>query len=97
LEGSANEGVNLLSIGYKYNMRKVLCFICTYNVGLTITSSIYKAKWLDNNGNTMSCQIPHLDIISKYFQYSNAINKHNHVGQFLLQLEKHWIMEDGYF
>jgi len=25
------------------------------------------------------------------------IDKHNHVYQFLLQLEKHWVTEDGYF
>jgi len=35
--------------------------------------------------------------MSEYFQHSNAIDKHNHVRQFLLQLEKHWITEDGYF
>ncbi len=62
-----------------------------------VTSGFYEATWLDNNGNTMCHQIPHLHILSKYFQHSNAIDKHNHVHQFLLQLEKHWVMEDGYF
>jgi len=97
LTGSASEGVDLISVGYKYNSRKVVCFISTYNAGSMIPSSYYEATWLDNNGNTMCHQIPHLQIISKYFQHSNAIDKHNHVCQFLLQLKKHWITEDGYF
>ncbi len=97
LTGSASKGLDLLSVGYKYNSCKVLCFISTYNAGLTIPSSYYKVMWLDNNRNTMCRHIPHLQIISKYFQHSNAIDKHNHAHQFLLQLEKHWIMEDGYF
>jgi len=97
LEGSASEGVDLLSVEYKYNSRKVLCFVSTSNVGSTITSSFYKARWLDNNGNTMSRRIPCPDIMSTYFQYSNTIDKHNHACQFLLQFEKHWVTEDGYF
>jgi len=97
LEGSASEGIDLLSLGYKYNSRKVLCFISTNNVGSTMTSSFYEATWRDNNGNTMSHQIPCPQIISEYFQNSNTIDKHNHVRQFLLELEKHWITEDGFF
>jgi len=97
LTGSVSKGVDLISVGYKYNSRKVLFFISTYNAGPMSPSSYYKATWLDNNGNTMCLQIPCLQIISKYFQHSNAIDKYNHVHQFLLQLEKHWIMEDGYF
>jgi len=62
-----------------------------------ITSSIYEATWHDNNGNTMCCWIPCPQIISEHFQHLNTIDKHNHVSQFLFQLEKHWIMEDGYF
>jgi len=53
LEGSPSEGVDLLAVGYKYNSRKVLCFISTYNVGSTILCSFYEATWLDDNGNTM--------------------------------------------
>jgi len=97
LEGSSEDDINLLVIGYKYNSKKILCFVSTKNVGSTEPTCYYEARWLDKNGNTMSRRVPRPKIINDYFSHSNAIDRHNHVRQFLLRLEKHWKTEDGYF
>ena len=97
LEASAVDGMDLLAIGYKYNSRKVLCFVSTKNVGSTEPTCYYEARWIDKNGNTMSRHVPRPKIIDDYFTHSNTVDKHNHVWQFLLCLEKHWKTEDGYF
>ena len=58
------------AIGYKYNMKKVLCFICTENAGHTMPGKPYEAKWLDDNGRMASRQIPRPHLLSKYFEHS---------------------------
>jgi len=97
MEGTTENGIDLLAIGYKYNSRKILCFILTKNVGSTVPTCYYETRWIDPNGNTMCRRVPRPKIIDDYFSHSNAIDKHNHVRQFLLGLEKHWKTEDGYF
>jgi len=97
LEGSSEDGVDLLAIGYKYNTKKVLCFVSTKIVGSTEPACYYEACWMDPNGNMMSRRVPRPTTINEYFLHSNTVDKHNHVHQFLLWLEKHWKTEDGYF
>jgi len=97
MEGLMEDGIDLLAMGYKYNTKKVLCFISTKNVGSTEPTCYYKARWMDQNGNTMCRCVPRPKTINEYFLHSNTIDKHNHVRQFLLRLEKHWKTEDGYF
>ena len=41
----------LIAIGYKYNARKVLSFIVTYNVGITKTGIPYLSKYPDQFTN----------------------------------------------
>ena len=41
----------LISIGYKYNARKVLSFIVTYNTGITKTVISYLSKYPDQYTN----------------------------------------------
>ena len=37
------------------------------------------------------------DVVSRFFQESNCVDKHNQVRQFELALEKKWITDDAYF
>jgi len=97
LEGSTDDGTDLLAIGYKYNSKKILCFVSTKNVGSTEPTCYYEAHWLNKNGNMMSTCVPRPKIINDYLLHLNTIDRHNHVHQFLLWLEKHWKTEDGYF
>jgi hypothetical protein len=74
LEGWATrEGVDLVAIGYKYNLRKSLCFICHKDTGLTEFTDFYEAKWKDGNGNTNSRRVPRPDVMGRYFRVCNQI------------------------
>ena len=97
LETKTPEGVDLLAIGYKYNKRKVNCFIATKGAGHTEEGVSYEARWKDNNGNTMSRDVPRPHIISKYFKHCNKVDLGNQSRQHDLKLEKCWITQDGYF
>ncbi len=68
LEGRATrEGGDLIAIGYKYNSRKSLCFICQKNAGSTEYTDFYEAKWKDSNGTTESRRVPRPDVMGRYF------------------------------
>jgi len=41
--------------------------------------------------------VSYADVVSKYFQQSNIIDKHNQARQFELHLEKCWVTKDSYF
>jgi hypothetical protein len=96
LETTSN-GVPLIALGYKYNKRKVICFIATKGAGHTEAGVSYEAKWKDTNGNTCSRHVPRPEIASKYFMESNTIDLFNQSRQAHLKLEKQWVTEDGYF
>ena len=75
-------------IGYKYNMKKVICFITTEGAGHTEPGDSYEAKWIDENGRMASRKISRPHMLSEYFKHSNQIDKHNHVRQSQLAIEK---------
>ena len=85
------------AMGYKYNMKKVLCFIATEGAGHTGDGDPYEAKWLDSNGRMASRKISRPHMLSEYFKYSNQIDKHNHARQSQLAIEKNVITQCGYF
>jgi hypothetical protein len=98
LEGRATrEGVGIIAVGYKYNSRKSLCFICHRDTGSTECTDFYEAKWKDANGNTDSRRVPRPDVMGRYFRVCNRVDMHNHARQSLLALEKHWVSMTGYF
>jgi hypothetical protein len=97
LEGKGRENVDLLAIGYKYNSRKVLCFVTTKGAGHTEPGEPYEARWADKHGNTHCRKIARPSVISRYFVRSNCIDTHNHARQSELKLEKKWVTTDGYF
>ena len=90
-------GNKYIATGYKYNMKKVLCFISTEGAGYTTPGKPYEAKWLNDNGRMASRRIARPHMLSEYFQYSNQIDKHNHARQSELAIEKNVVTEDGYF
>ena len=92
-----SEGVDLFACGYKYNKRKVCCFIFNKGAGHTEEGTPYVAKWKDENNNTRTREVPRPDVISKYFGQSNVVDVFNQSRQFDLKLEKHWVTEDGFF
>lgn len=90
------DDVEVVAIGYKYNARKVICFVCHKDAGDTEITDHYEAKWKDFN-NTMSRIVPRPTVVGDYFRSSNTIDCHNEMRQFFLKLEKHWITTDGFF
>ena len=90
-------GKKYYSIGYKYNVKKVLCLIATEGAGHSMPGTPYEAKWLDPNGRMASRMIPRPHLLSEYFKHSNQIDKHNHARQSQLAIEKNVVTQDGYF
>ena len=83
METKTINNTGLLAIGYKYNRRKVLCFLTTKGAGHTkAEKAYYKTRWKDENNNTQSRGVPRSEICSKYFENCNAIDVHNQGRQF---------------
>lgn len=94
---SPKGGHALVAIGYKYNKRKVLCFLATKSAGTTKAGTPYIAKFPDSMGNTCERAVPRPTVISEYFADSNKIDIHNQVRQGELKLEKRWKTKDCWF
>ena len=88
---------SIIGIGYKYNARKVLCFVATRNAGSTTPGKPYVARFNDAAGNVSERHVPRPDILSKYFGQSNVVDAHNQARQSCLALEKRWITQDPWF
>ena len=99
LECTAPEtGVRLVAIGYKYNAKKVLCFVMTKNAGSTAPGNQpYRAKYSDEHGNVKERLVPRPEILSVLFGDSDAIDSHNHCRQFRLGLETRWLTPNPWF
>ena len=67
----------IIAIGYKYNARKVLCFITTENAGSTKPGAPYIAKFNDAVGNVSYRSVPRPAVLSRYFSKCNGIDAHN--------------------
>ncbi|CAB9505655.1 hypothetical protein SEMRO_238_G095700.1 [Seminavis robusta] len=94
---SPRNGQVMLAIGYKYNKRKVLCFLATKNAGSTKQGKPYIAKFADSIGNVCYREVDRPKIISDYFIRSNVIDSHNHARQGELKMEKRWVTQDCWF
>ena len=89
--------VDLFAIGYKYSKSEVLIFIATKGAGSTSEGAPYYAKYTDLHGNRQERKIFRPSVISDYFEYSNAIDVHNHARQGVLRLEDCWRTQDCWF
>ena len=58
------DGVELMAVGYKYNRRKVLCFVATIGAGVTVDGEPYLQRWADEHGNVVTREIPRPAILS---------------------------------
>ena len=98
LEGRAvKEGVDLVSIGYKYNKKKVLVFLFNKGAGSTAPGEPYEARFPDAFGNVCIRHVKRPVVVSRFFKFSNQVDLHNQARQFDLALEKKWITQDGWF
>ena len=90
-------GIPLLTIGYKYNSRRVLRFITTEEDGSTETGDPYLSCFPETYYNdSVRCVVcPHL--IGRYFSACNAIKNQNRMQNSDLALEKYWVTQSGYF
>ena len=57
----------LIAIGYKYNVRKVISFIVTYNAGSTKTGIPYLSKYPDQFTNVSIRPVARPLVMSKQF------------------------------
>lgn len=71
------DNCEIVTTGYNYNKKKVICFISHKNAGSTSCNGYYEAAWKDRHLNTMPSNIPHLDIVGNYFWKSNLVDIHN--------------------
>jgi hypothetical protein len=54
MEATTTTGVRLISMGYKYNYSKVLCYVATRNAGSTIFGDPYREWFQDNHDKLIS-------------------------------------------
>jgi hypothetical protein len=80
-------GKPIIAIAYKYNKRKVLCFLATKNAGATKPGTSYLAKFTDSMGNICVREVERPAVVADYICDSNIIDNHNHVQQGELRLE----------
>jgi hypothetical protein len=97
MEGLTPDMKTLLAIGYKYNSRKVLCFLATKNAGATTPGVPYRARFVDDNRNLVARPVERPEVLSNYFKQSNCVDKHNHARQYELRLEKLWKTNNCWF
>jgi len=80
----------LVAIGYKYSLKKVLCFVFTGDCS-TRSGTPYTAKFRDQHGNLATRDVPRPACISEYFKFSPKVDNHNQLRQYELALEKTWV------
>ena len=90
-------GRPLLSIGYKYNYRKVLGFIDTKGSGSTEPGYPYLSRFPDIYSNVSVHPVIRPHFLGRYFNACNAIDNHNRMCQSDLALDKYWVTQRGYF
>jgi hypothetical protein len=92
-----HDGVPLIAIGYRYSTRTTLLFVATKDAGTTRKGNPYQMKFTDDWGNVHIRDVDRPDIISKFFESSNSIDKHNQCRQSELALEKRWQTQNPLF
>ncbi len=75
------QGIPLVAIWYHYSTRTTLCFVATKDAGSTTKGKPYQMKYTDDWGNIHIRDVCWPDIISKFFESSNMIDKHNQAHQ----------------
>jgi hypothetical protein len=69
----------------------------TLGAGTTRKGTPYEMKFPTENHNVGIRYVDRPDVLSKYFQDSNCVDRHNQARQFELHLEKSWVTMDPWF
>mmetsp|Transcript_19080 Transcript_19080/g.18326 ORF Transcript_19080/g.18326 Transcript_19080/m.18326 type:complete len:258 (+) Transcript_19080:536-1309(+) len=97
LEGLTElEGQDLVDIGYKYNKKTILSFVCTRGAGTTVARNPYEETSPDRYGNICKRLVRRPHVISQFFNFSNCVDVHNQAHQFDHALEKKWVPHEAY-
>ena len=84
----SENGKTVYTIGYKYNLRKVLSFSSTPGMGSSLPEKPYETWWYERHGNFHFHYTPRPQIISSFFDHSHIIDMRNHARQCVLAFWK---------
>jgi len=97
LEGTTQDEVKLIALGYRYSRKTALHFVLTENAGNSKPGIPYQMKYTDNFGNICSRYVDRPQVVSNFFASSNTIDTHNQLRQDNLKLEKKWLTQSPWF
>ena len=86
----------LISIGYKYNARKVIYFIVADNAGRTKNGIPYLSKYPNKFTNVAIVPVARPLVMSKKKSSVNEVDSHNKSRRSYLSLEKRWFTQCGW-
>ena len=91
------EGVDLVALGYKYNRKKVLCFVTTRGAGSTKDGVPYIQRYsYKKSRQVRQREVARPAVITTFFRHSALIDNHHQARQSLLALEKAWVVSCGF-
>ena len=76
-------------------VKKIMCIIITSDARSTTLGEPYEVKFNDSFVNVNVRDVDSPDVISRIFQESNYVDKHNQGKKFKLSLEI-WLIDDAY-
>jgi hypothetical protein len=97
MAGKGHRGTNILTIGYKYNSKRVLKFVATTDASSTKSGKPYDMRFTDAYSNVCVRKVQRPVIISTFFNDSNCADSHNHMCQYELALKNKWLTQDPFF
>ena len=86
-----------MSIGYKYNSRRVLFIFSDEGYIRTDTGDICLYCFYDNYSSFSDFLVVYPCIVYSGLNSCNAIYQHNNMCKYDLALEKYWVTQSGYF
>ena len=86
-------GRPLVSVGYKYNMWKVISFIATEDAGSAKAGIPYLSEYSGLFANVFICPIARPLAMFKFFGSVNEVESHKKSIQSYLALEKYWVAQ----
>ena len=84
---------SIISIGYKYIVRKVLSFIVTDNTGIKQVGLTYLSKYLDQFYNISIHPVAQFLGMYNFFGYVNEFDSRNKKRQYYMALENFWVTQ----
>jgi hypothetical protein len=97
LEGTTQDEVTLVTLGYRYSRKTVLHFVLTKNAGSSKPGTPYQMKYTNAFGSICTRFVDRPQVVSNFFAGSNVIDTHNQLRQDSLKLEKKWMTQNPWF